>query len=80
MALLGSISPFDIDKDNWTVYQERLAKYIAVNGIRNEKKVEALLRLLGDKTYALLRNLTSPLGLLMSCVQALVSIYLQNLC
>ena len=59
MALLGT-SPFDIDKDNWTVYQERLEQYIAVNGIRNEKKVAALLTLLGDKTYALLRNLTSP--------------------
>ena len=60
MALLGTISPFELDKDNWTVYHERLEQYIAVNGIRIEKKVAALLTLLGDKTYALLRNLTSP--------------------
>ena len=57
---IGKIEPFDEGQETWTTYQERLEEYFAVNEIANDKKVSALLTLLGGKTYSLLRNLTSP--------------------
>ena len=41
--------------EKWSSYQERLEEYFAVNDIANDKKVSALLTLLGGKTYSLLR-------------------------
>jgi hypothetical protein len=38
---------------------ERLEQYFEVNEISNEKRVPALLGLIGGKTYTLLRNLTT---------------------
>lgn len=60
-ALIGSINPFDFNTETWTSYQERLEQYFIVNGINDEKKVAGLLTLLGEKSYGLLRSLTSPL-------------------
>jgi hypothetical protein len=37
-----------------------LEQYFEVNDIAEDKKVPALLTLLGGKTYTLLRNLTAP--------------------
>ena len=47
--------------ETWNSYQERLEQYFIVNGINDEKKVAGLLTLLGEKSYGLLRSLTSPL-------------------
>lgn len=57
---IGKIEPFDEGIEKWSSYQERLEEYFAVNDIANDKKVSALLTLLGGKTYSLLRNLTAP--------------------
>lgn len=57
---IGKIEPYDEGVEKWTSYQERLEEYFAVNEIGNNKKVSALLTLLGGKTYSLLRNLTAP--------------------
>ncbi|MCG8032935.1 MAG: DDE-type integrase/transposase/recombinase [Candidatus Thiodiazotropha taylori] len=57
---IGKIEPYDEGIEKWSSYQERLEEYFAVNEIANEKKVSALLTLLGGKTYSLLRNLTAP--------------------
>ena len=57
---IGKIEPFDDSLETWTSYTERLEQYFAVNDVDNEKKVPALLTLLGGKTYGLLRNLTLP--------------------
>ena len=57
---IGKIEPFDEGQESWTNYQERLEEYFTVNDIADDKKVSALLTLLGGKTYSLLRNLTSP--------------------
>ena len=40
---IGKIEPFE----KWSSYQERLEEYFAVNDIANDKKVSALLTLLG---------------------------------
>ena len=57
---IGKIEPFDEGPEIWTNYLERLEEYFAVNEIANDKKVSALLTLLGGKTHSLLRYLTSP--------------------
>ncbi|VDI40352.1 Hypothetical predicted protein [Mytilus galloprovincialis] len=57
---IGKIENFDDGIEQWTSYTERLEQYFAVNEISNEKRVPALLSLIGGKTYALLRNLTTP--------------------
>ncbi|CAC5423728.1 Uncharacterized protein K02A2.6 [Mytilus coruscus] len=57
---IGKIEPFDDSTETWSSYVERLEQYFAVNALENEKKVPALLALLGGKTYGLLRNLTLP--------------------
>ncbi|CAC5386080.1 unnamed protein product [Mytilus coruscus] len=57
---IGKIEPFDDSTETWSSYVERLEQYFAVNALENEKKVPALLTLLGGKTYGLLRNLTLP--------------------
>ncbi len=57
---IGKIENFDDSIEHWTSYVERLEQYFAVNDIANDKRVPALLSLIGGKTYALLRNLTTP--------------------
>jgi hypothetical protein len=57
---IGKIETFDFNIENWTSYTERLEQYFEVNEIVNEKRVSALLSLIGGKTYTLLRNLTTP--------------------
>ena len=57
---IGKIQTFDENIENWTSYTECLEQYFEVNEISNEKRVPALLSLIGGKTYTLLRNLTTP--------------------
>ena len=59
-ALIGSINPFESNTETWTSYQERLELYFIVNDIAAAKRVAGLLTLLGERTYCLLRSLTSP--------------------
>ena len=56
---IGKIEPFDEGIEKWSSYQERLEKYFAVNDIANEndKKVSALLTLLGGKHIVCLETL-----------------------
>ena len=64
---IGKIEPYDEGQETWTSYQERLEEYFEVNDIADNKKVSALLTLLGGKTYSLLRNLTIRKGLCYTC-------------
>ena len=50
VGLIGRIDPFDDSLETWTSYVERLEQYFEVNSISNDKKVPALLTLLGGKT------------------------------
>jgi hypothetical protein len=50
---IGKIQTFDENIENWTSYTERLEQYFEVNEIANEKRVPALLSLIGGKTYTL---------------------------
>jgi hypothetical protein len=60
VGIIGRIEPFEDTVETWTSYTERLEQYFEVKDIAEDKKVPALLTLLGGKTYTLLRNLTAP--------------------
>jgi hypothetical protein len=60
VGIIGWIDPFEDTVETWTSYTERLEQYFEVNDIAEDKKVLALLTLLGGKIYTLLRNLTAP--------------------
>ena len=57
---IGNIGEFSEFTENWKSYTERVKQYFMANEISNDRKVPALLALMGGKTYSLLRNLTSP--------------------
>ena len=57
---VGNIGEFNDLTETWKSYTERVKQYFAANEIANEKKVPALLAMMGGKTYSLLRNLTTP--------------------
>ena len=57
---IGNIGEFNGLTETWKSYTERVKQYFAANEIANDKKVPALLAMMGRKTYSLLRNLTTP--------------------
>ena len=57
---VGRIDVFDDSVESWCSYTERLDQYFLANEVTEEKKVPALLSLIGSRTYGLLRNLTAP--------------------
>ena len=50
----------NIGEFNELTETERVKQYFAANEIANDRKVPALLAMMGGKTYSLLRNLTTP--------------------
>ena len=57
---IGNISEFSELTETWKSYTECVKQYFTANEISDDRKVPALLALMGGKTYSLLRNLTSP--------------------
>jgi len=57
---IGKIEPFDDSCENWVTYVERVEQYFITNDVDTDKRVPALLSLIGSKTYGLLRSLTAP--------------------
>src|ERR1043165_307083 len=57
---IGKIDSFDDNVEDWATYIERVEQFFITNDIVDEKKVPALLSLIGGKTYSLLRSLTAP--------------------
>ena len=57
---IGNIGEFIELTETWKSYTERVKQYFMANEISDDRKVPALLALMGGKTYCLLRNLTSP--------------------
>ena len=60
MALIGVLGPFDIQRDNWASYKERLEQFFIANNVDDVKRVAVLLSVIGAKSYELLRSLTAP--------------------
>ncbi|XP_025999364.1 uncharacterized protein K02A2.6-like [Astatotilapia calliptera] len=58
---LGSVAPFDSELQSWEEYCEILDYFFVANDIKEEEKKRAvLLSCVGAQTYALIRNLLSP--------------------
>jgi len=57
---VGRLTEFDPRNDSITAYVERVNLYFTANEVADAKKVAVFLSAMGPKTYALLRNLTTP--------------------
>ena len=58
---LGRVDEFDIARDDWPQYVERLEHFFVANGIDDVgKKRAVLLSVVGAATYKTLRNILSP--------------------
>ena len=57
---IGNIGEFSELTETWKSYMERVKQYFMANEISDDRKVPALLAMMGGKTYSLLRNLASP--------------------
>lgn len=60
MATIGKIGEFKLTGGNWTLYVERLEMYLEVNKVDKTMWRSTLIAVMGDETYELLSNLTSP--------------------
>lgn len=59
-AHLGQVEPFDDSSADWASYEERLQAFLRANKVSEDQKADTLISLVGPKTYALLKSLTSP--------------------
>ena len=59
-STVGRLTEFDPRNDSITAYVERVNLYFMANEVADGKKVAVFLSAIGPKTYALLRNLTTP--------------------
>lgn len=57
---VGKIGHFDLDKDNWDLYVERLEQYFIVNDVKEAVKVATLITVIGSEAYELMVNLCTP--------------------
>ena len=60
MASIGKLPEFDPEHDTLSAFVERLELFLETNEVAVDKHVAVLLSAVGSKTYALLRNLLSP--------------------
>ena len=58
-SFIGQVEEF-ITGSDWKHYVERVEMFIEVNSVAEDKKVPAILALMGNKVHALLRNIVSP--------------------
>ena len=57
---IGNIVEFNELTEKWKSYTERVKQHFTADEIPNDKKVPALLAMMGGKTYILLWNLMTP--------------------
>ena len=57
-SFIGQVEEF-ISGSDWKLYVERVEMFFEVNRVAEEKKVPTILTLMGNKMYALLRNIVS---------------------
>jgi len=58
--MIGSLSAFQHENENIEEYFECVQLYFDSNGIKDEKQVAVLLKVIGSGTYALLSSLLAP--------------------
>lgn len=64
MAVIGSMGNFNPHSESWVLYQEQLEQFFAIKKISaiegEDRRVAALLSLIGSDTYNILRDLCTP--------------------
>lgn len=51
---------YNAGKEEWSQYVERLDHFLAANGIKDAKKKDVFLAVIGPPTYKLLKSLVAP--------------------
>ena len=59
-AVFGQMERFNSDNERIQPYLERVELYIVANEVGEDRRVPLFLSVIGSKTYALLRDLLSP--------------------
>ncbi|KAF2894393.1 hypothetical protein ILUMI_11779 [Ignelater luminosus] len=57
MSFIGSIEPFNPNKDGFQSYMDRMEQYFIVNTVEQETKVPLFITLVGGETYNILKKL-----------------------
>ena len=60
MAAIGRHDKFQVGKEDFDCYMDRMEQYCIANSVAEEKRVAVFLTAIGGATYELLRNLLSP--------------------
>ena len=53
---IGNVGEYNELKETWKSYTDRVAQFFGANQVANNRKVPALLAIMGGKTYGLLCN------------------------
>ncbi|XP_065089239.1 circumsporozoite protein-like [Ochlerotatus camptorhynchus] len=59
--MIGSISEYNNELDDWNVYYERLEQFFEVNDVPDEKRSAFLISVIGADAYKSLRDLCHPI-------------------
>ena len=60
-SIIGHLSEFKLDKDNWNNYMEQMEFFFLTNSIDDDNKKKAvLLSSCGSDTFKLFKSLTAP--------------------
>lgn len=57
---VGKIGQFDVEKDNWDSYVDRLGQYFVANDVKPAVQVATLITVIGGDAYDLMVNLCTP--------------------
>lgn len=57
---VGKIGSFDLAKDNWEMYVDRLEQFFVANSVKSEVKVATLITVIGGDAYELMVSLCTP--------------------
>jgi len=57
---LEKTEAFDETNNDWNAYVKRVEQYFITNEIKEAKQVALMLSLMGNKTYGILQNLSTP--------------------
>ena len=60
MAAIGCLDEFQVRKEDFDCYMDRIEQYCIANSVAEKKRVAVFLTAIGGATYELLRNLLSP--------------------
>ncbi|XP_064292455.1 uncharacterized protein K02A2.6-like [Plodia interpunctella] len=76
---IGKLEPFDLNSQKWPAYIRRVRQYIVLNEIKAELHVPLLITVVGEATYSLMCDLSSPAHPETKTFDALVNLVTQHL-